>query len=775
MYRHESIRVRGLVQGVGFRPTVWRHALAEGIRGSVCNDGEGVLIQAWGEAGQLERLVARILADPPPLARIEAIERTPLPDRPPGEGFRIIGSSAGETRTAIAADAATCPQCLAEVFDPADRRFRYPFTNCTHCGPRLSIIAAVPYDRANTSMAAFRQCPRCQAEYEDPSDRRFHAQPNACPVCGPRLWLENGAGQRLEAGEGRDAIGQARVLLERGHILAIKGIGGFHLACDARNEKAVADLRQRKGRYHKAFALMAGDLAVIGRYAQVSGAEAELLQDKAAPIVILDRAGERLPEGIAPGQNGLGFMLPYSPLHHLLLHGLGWPIVLTSGNRSEEPQCTGNAEARERLHGIADFFLLHDREILNRLDDSVLRWIGEGRISLRRARGYAPEALRLPAGFEGVPQILAMGGELKNAFCLVKEGRAVLSQHIGDLEEAATLRDYRHNLGLYRRLFDCRPALIAVDGHPDYGSTLLGRTLAQEAGLPLVEVQHHHAHIAAGMAEHGIPRDTGPVLGIALDGIGMGDDGSLWGGEFLLAGYAGYKRLAHFRPVPLLGGAKAMREPWRNTLAHLWAALGWERVEADYAGLEIVRYLKNKPLANLRLMAERGINSPPASSCGRLFDALAAALGVCREYQGFEGQAAMALETLAEPCFEAESGRGYPYRVEVGPGPLQLDWAPLWERVLGDLEGGVGPGVIAARFHQGLARAVAETASLLSGREGVDTLVLSGGVFQNRLLLLQVVDLLRGQGLRVLFPQQIPANDGGISLGQALVAAARGI
>lgn len=769
MYRHESIRVRGLVQGVGFRPAVWRHALAEGIRGSVCNDGEGVLIRAWGEAGQLERFVARIQAGPPPLARIEAIERTLLPEGPPGEGFHILGSSPGETRTAVAPDAATCPDCLRELWDPADRRFRYPFTNCTHCGPRLSIIRAVPYDRANTSMAAFRQCPRCQAEYEDPADRRFHAQPNACPACGPRLWLEDGEGNPLAG----DAAGRAPELLEQGHILAIKGIGGFHLACDARNEAAVTALRQRKGRYHKAFALMAADLSVIRRYAQVSGAEAGLLRDRAAPIVILDRAGERLPENVAPGQNGLGFMLPYSPFHHLLLRGLDWPIVLTSGNRSEEPQCIGNAEARDRLRGIADFFLLHDREILNRLDDSVVRQAGEGRITLRRARGHAPEGLRLPAGFEGVPPILAMGGELKNTFCLVKEGRAVLSQHIGDLEDAASLRDYRHNLDLYRRLFDFRPAVIAVDAHPNYGSTLLGRTLAQEEGLPLVEVQHHHAHIVAGMAEHAIPRDAGPVLGIAMDGIGMGDDGSLWGGEFLLADYAGYQRLAHFRPAPLLGGAQAMREPWRNALAQLLIGLGWERVEADYAGLEIVRFLKGKPLANLRLMAERGINSPPASSCGRLFDALAAMLGVCRESQGFEGQAAMMLETLAGPCFERESGRGYPYGMETGPYPLQLDWAPLWVRVLGDLKAGVGPGVIAARFHQGLAGALAETADLLCGREGIGTLVLGGGVFQNRLLLLRLVELLQGRGLRVLFPGRIPANDGGIALGQALAAAAR--
>ena len=763
MSKGESIRVRGVVQGVGFRPTVWRLARDEGLHGTVRNDAEGVLIQVWGTERQLACFAGRLLREAPPLARIEAIERTPLEEASPCGDFAIIGSGSGEARTAIAPDAATCPLCLGEILDPTDRRYRYPFTNCTHCGPRLSIIGAVPYDRANTSMAAFHQCPRCQAEYEEPSDRRFHAQPNACPECGPRLWLEDGEGNRL--GDS-DPIGQARVLIERGHILAIKGIGGFHLTCDARDKAVVAALRRRKGRYFKPFALMAADLAVIRRYARIDRAEAEWLQDKAAPIVILDRAGERLPDGIAPSQNRLGFMLPYSPLHHLLLHRLDWPIVLTSGNRSEEPQCIDNAEARERLRSIADFFLMHDREILNRLDDSVVCRTGEMRMSIRRARGYAPDAIRLPAGFEGEPPILAMGGELKNSFCLLKEGRAVLSQHIGDLEDAATLRDYRRNLDLYRRLFDLRPAIVAVDGHPNYGSTLLGRAMAQEEGLRLVEVQHHHAHIAACMAEHGLSPDGGLVLGVALDGIGYGDDGTLWGGEFLLAGYGGFKRLAHFRPVPLLGGARAMQEPWRNTFAHLWAALGWERVEAAFGGLEIVRFLRGKPLANLQIMAERGLNSPPASSCGRLFDAVAAALGLCRETQGYEGQAAMALETLAEPHFQNETDKGYPCRAVAGEGPLQLDWTPLWEGLLGDLKQGVEPGIIAARFHQGLAAAVAETAG---------TTLLSGGVFQNRLLLQRVGELLRQQDLRVFFPQDTPLNDGGISLGQAVIAAARAV
>jgi hydrogenase maturation protein HypF len=769
MMQGESIRVTGTVQGVGFRPTVWRLARECGLKGSVRNDAEGVLIQAWGDDRALADFVRRLETEQPPLSHIEAIYRSPLDaELTVPADFSIDASQGGEARTGVAADAAVCPACLAEVLDPADRRYRYPFTNCTHCGPRLSIVRAIPYDRANTSMAVFPMCAACQAEYEEPADRRYHAQPNACADCGPRVWLEDGEGRRLQTEPDCDVVEQAGRLIRQGHIVAVKGIGGIHLACDAGDEMAVSRLRSRKRRYHKALALMARDLQMVARYAQVDEAEAELLKDRAAPIVVLQAAGEPLAESVAPGQNSLGFMLPYTPLHHLLMQGMQRPIVLTSGNRSEEPQTIDNAEARQRLGEIADYFLLHDRDIVNRLDDSVLRLAAGRPRFLRRARGYAPQPIRLPEGFVEADQILAMGGELKNSFCLLQGGRAILSQHMGDLEDAATLRDYRHNLRLYRQLFDFVPQLIAVDKHPNYLSTQLGQAMAAEEGVELAEVQHHHAHIAACMAEQGLPMDTGKVLGVALDGLGFGNDGGIWGGEFLLADYREFERVAHFQPIPMLGGARAMREPWRNTLAYLCGLFDWEQVAQECADLAIIRYLNDKPLGNLLTMLDKGLNSPPASSAGRLFDAVAAAVGVCRDLAGFEGQAAIELEALAEPYFEQQAEAVYGFDLCAGV----LSWKPLWRSLLRDLRAEVEAGIIAARFHQTVAQAVAETAHGLCQQDDIRTVILSGGVFQNRLLLERTSHLLQQRGLQVLSPEHTPANDGGISLGQAVIALA---
>ncbi len=762
----QSIRVTGIVQGVGFRPTVWRLARECGIAGQVWNDAGGVLIHAWADPETLDGFVHRLQSEQPPLSRIERIVCLPLGGAEAApEGFQIVLSREGEVRTGVAADATTCPECLAEVLDPANRRYRYAFTNCTHCGPRLSIVRAIPYDRANTSMDYFPMCARCQAEYTDPADRRFHAQPNACDDCGPQVWLEDRNGDRLTLEKGCDAIETAARLIRRGGIVAIKGIGGIHLACDAGNTDTVDTLRRRKHRYHKALALMAGDMAMVARYAEVNEAEAGLLRHRAAPIVVLNARGKSLAPAVAPGQNTLGFMLPYTPLHRLLMQDMMRPIVLTSGNSSDEPQTIDNRDAHMRLRQIADYYLLHDRAIANRLDDSVLRLAdGEPRF-LRRARGYAPQPILLPEYFVRTENVLAMGGELKNTFCLLKEGRAILSQHMGDLEDAATYRDYRHNLQLYRQLFDFHPDTIVVDKHPDYLSTQLGRAIAAEEGLRLVEVQHHHAHIAGCMVEHGLAADGGKVLGVALDGLGFGEDGNLWGGEFLLTDYTGYERLAYFQPVPMLGGAQAMREPWRNTFAHLFNTPGWEQVAEDYADLDIVRFLNGKPLTTLQVMAQRGLNSPKASSAGRLFDAVAAAVGVCREYSGFEGQAAIELEALASEHFIRQADFAYGFALK----DACLSWSPLWPAVLKDLSEGVAPGVIAARFHHCVASAVAETAGGLCARQGVQTVVLSGGVFQNRLLLERTSDLLRGQGLNVLAPRVTPMNDGGLSLGQAVV------
>lgn len=770
----ETISVSGTVQGVGFRPFVWRLAQQYQLRGRVWNDGEGVVIEAWGEEHALAAFRHQLQTAAPPLAQIDAIRAVPLLDEVIPTDFVIVESQAGATATNVASDAATCPQCLAEINDPANRRYRYPFTNCTHCGPRLSIIRAIPYDRANTSMQSFTMCSACQAEYEDPADRRFHAQPNACPDCGPQLWLEDGNGQRLADDLALDAMGYAARLIHQGYILAIKGIGGFHLACDAGNVEAVNRLRQRKQRYHKPFALMARDLAVIRRYASVSDDEARLLQDSAAAIVILQALpAAALAEEVAPGQNRLGFMLPYTPLHHLLLQDMETALVMTSGNRSDEAQCVDNQQAREQLCGIADYFLLHDRAIVNRLDDSVARVIQGRPQLLRRARGYAPAPLSLPRGFEHSPPILAMGAELKNTFCLLKDGKAVVSQHQGDLEDASVLQDYRHNTELYQQLFDHRPEVIAIDRHPEYLSSKHGRERAAVDGPELVSVQHHHAHIAACMAEHGLPLDSEPVLGIALDGLGYGDDGALWGGEFLLADYRGFRRLASFQPVTMPGGSRAMLEPWRNTFAHLQQSLGWEQVQQQYPELAFVRFMRDKPVANLCTMMEKGINSPMASSAGRLFDAVAGLLGVCRNAVSYEGQAAMVLETLAEQTLS--KSKPYPYDIieDEEKGLLSIQWRRFWQALLVDEAAGEPRDMLAGRFHQTLLHAIVDMIRGLSGQHPFGHVVLSGGVMQNQLLLEQLSSRLMSLGMAVLVPRQFPANDGGIALGQAVITAAQ--
>jgi hydrogenase maturation protein HypF len=769
----ERIRVRGLVQGVGFRPNVWRLARDCGLNGEVWNDSQGVEMLVSGPRPRLDEFCQRLLDEAPPLARIDNIER--LINDPIGEsgGFRIRPSRSGEVRTGVVPDAALCDACREEIDDPSDRRYRYPFTNCTHCGPRLSIIERIPYDRANTSMRHFPMCPACESEYADPADRRFHAQPNACPDCGPRVWLQNAGGEALPLKPGQDAIQAATELLQQGAILAIKGIGGFHLACDAANETAVSCLRGRKGRYHKPFALMARDLDVVGRYCRVSAAEADLLRSPAAPIVLLDRQ-ERVPlaPSVAPSQVGLGFMLPYSPLHHLLLAGWERPLVMTSGNRIEEPQCIDNREAAARLQPLADLFLLHDREIINRVDDSVVRIMDREPRLLRRARGYAPAPIRLPEGFEEAPPMLALGGELKNTFCLLKQGQAIVSQHQGDLENLISYRDYLHNLALYSELYAHTPSALAADLHPNYRSTRHARELAEGSRMPLIQVQHHHAHIASVLAENGWPLQGGKVLGIALDGSGYGADGSVWGGEFLLADYREFRRLGALKPTPLPGGSQAILQPWRNSFSQLHNTLGWSRVKKEWGELDGVRWLEGQPLEALERMMETGLNSPLTSSCGRLFDAVAALLGICRESISYEGQAAIELEAAALAASERESG-GYRLSRQRSGDLWLLDPAPIWPAILDDLRVGRERSIIAWRFHRGLIESLAELAIGLATEAGVDTLALSGGVFQNRTLFEGVSESLRKAGLKLLVHRQLPANDGGISLGQAVIGVAR--
>jgi hydrogenase maturation protein HypF len=761
-----EFRVRGRVQGVGFRPTVWRMARELGLAGEVLNDGEGVLVRVSGDPSRVAALLRRIERDPPPLAHIDSIERLRYSGQLPQE-FRIAESIGGPARTQVAPDAALCGACAAELRDPNERRYRYPFTNCTHCGPRLSIVTAIPYDRATTTMAPFELCAACAAEYRNPNDRRFHAEAVACPSCGPAASLVALGQAEAPRDGGVDAVEIAARLIARGDIIAVKGLGGYHLACDAANPEAVSRLRRLKRRDAKPFALMARDLAVIRRYCAIDAVEERALTSVEAPIVLLRATGpERLPEAVAPGLNTLGFMLRTTPLHLLLVDQFEQPLVMTSGNISDEPAVVDDAETCRQLAEIASFALTHDRAIANRVDDSVVRVMSGRPRVLRRARGYAPAPLRLPNGFENAPDLLAMGGELKATFCLVKDGQAILSQHQGDLENAATLDDYKKNLALFRSLFDHAPSAIVIDRHPEYLSSKLGRAEADARALSLIDVQHHHAHVAACLAENGRPLHAPPTLGMVLDGLGFGDAGAIWGGEFLLADYLGYERLARLKPVAMPGGAQAVREPWRNLYAHLKAAGEFDSTRcasSDWGALD------GKPLATIDRMIAQGLNSPLASSCGRLFDAVAAAIGVCADRQAYEGEAGARLEALAAAA--PNESRGYALRISESA-LIDIDAAPMWRAILDDLRQGVSTQIIARRFHLGLAQAITEVAVRLAAVRRFETVALSGGCFQNRLLFENVYEGLCEAGFTVLTHSDAPANDGGLSLGQAAIGAA---
>lgn len=770
-----EIRVRGRVQGVGFRPKIWHIARELGLAGEVLNDSDGVLLRVGGDRARLAAFLDGIESDLPPLARVDSIETRSYSGQLSSE-FRIAESSSSRARTQIAPDAAICAACRAELGDRNDRHYRYPFTSCTHCGPRLSIVTAIPYDRAATTMAPFELCPDCRSEYDNPRDRRFHAEAIACPWCGPIARL---IALRAAASDGNpacDDVERAANLIRDGEVLAIKGIGGYHLACDAANVATLAQLRQLKRRPAKPFALMARDLDVIRQYCSVSPDEERQLTGAQAPIVLLRAGGPRhLPGGVAPGLDTLGFMLPTTPLHLLLLQEMDAPLVMTSGNVSGAPPIIDDGQAGEQLAGIARYALAHDRRIANRVDDSVVRVMdGKSRV-LRRARGFAPSPIKLPAGFEAAPELVAMGGELKATFCLLKDGQAILSQHQGDLENAATFSDYQKNLALYRQIFAHSPAALVIDRHPEYLSSKLARVESRKHGLPLLEVQHHHAHVAACLAENGYPLDAPPVLGIVLDGLGFGDDGTIWGGEFLLADYRDYRRLARLKPVAMPGGVQAIRQPWRNLYAHLTEAIGWAELTAKFSGLDLYEQLHGKRRVILDAMIAKHLNSPLASSCGRLFDAVAAALGVCSEQQVYEGEAAIRLEALAASAALPAGDVGYPFSVSCLPDALmELDPTPMWTALLCDLMRDIPPSVAALRFHRGLSTVLVEVAQQLAhrGTPRFETVALSGGCFQNRILFESVAAQLRHLGLVVLTHAQAPANDGGLSLGQAAIAAA---
>jgi hydrogenase maturation protein HypF len=729
-----AVRVDGVVQGVGFRPFVHALAVRLGLDGQVGNDAAGVFLEVEGDRQVIANFLTAVRAQAPPLAVVDRVTAREVETL--GEtGFRIAPSPAGGTvGTLVSADSATCADCLRELHDPADRRYRYPFANCTNCGPRFTIVRSVPYDRPSTTMAPFAMCAACAREYHDPADRRFHAQPTCCPACGPRLRLPGFPGAPLLS---------TVDLLRAGAVVAIKGLGGYHLAVDAAQEPAASKLRGRKHREDKPFAVMVPDLAAAKALCEVDEEAERLLAGRRRPIVLLPhREGSGVAPSVAPGNRRLGVLLPYTPLHHLLLEEFGGPLVLTSANVSDEPIVYRDDEAQDRLAGIADAFLLHDREIHIRTDDSVVRPFRGREQVQRRSRGYAPEPVVVKREFRR--HVLACGAELKNTFCLAKDNHAFLSHHIGDLENFETLRSFTSGIEHFERLFDIKPEVVAHDLHPEYLSTKYALDLP---GVELVGVQHHHAHIASCLADNG---EDGPVLGVAFDGTGYGLDGTIWGGEFLLADLAGFERIAHLAPVPMPGGAAAIRQPWRMTASYVDDPAGldvFQRNEADWA--------------TVVSMARRGVNSPLTSSAGRLFDAVSALLGV-RDTVNYEGQAAIELEQLADP------GERTAYRAEIAD--TVVSGADLVRLAAEDLRAGVPVPVIAARFHNGVADAIVRTCERLRSSTGVRTVALSGGVFQNVLLLDLTVDALERNGFRVLTHSRVPTNDGGISLGQAVLA-----
>jgi len=743
------------VQGVGFRPYVYTLAVSSRVAGFVRNEPGGVRIEVEGRKEDVERFTARLPAELPPLAALDGMEVSEV--EPCGDhAFTIVASApAADRTTAIPADTAVCEACRREMNDPADRRHRYPFINCTDCGPRFTLILDLPYDRPATTMRDFPLCPACAAEYADPTTRRFHAEPIACPVCGPRLAFHP-SGDPAATVFKEDALAAARQALAAGRVVAVKGVGGFHLACDALDPEAVALLRRRKGRGDKPFAVMMRDLETVRAYARLSQEEERLLTGRERPIVLLrhrEGAGEQLAAAVAPGQASIGVLLPYAPLHDLLLGET--PLVMTSGNRSDEPIARENGEALERLSGLADAFLLHDRGIHAVCDDSVARVALGRELPLRRSRGWAPYPVPLP--FE-TPPLLAVGGEIKAVFAAATGTQAFLSQHIGDLGNLETLTAFERAVEHLLRLLRIEPLAVACDLHPDYQSARWARAWAKERGLPVVAVQHHHAHIAAVLAENGAA-GTGPVLGVAFDGTGYGTDGTIWGGEILLVEEGSFQRIGRLTAVPLPGGDAGVRRPARMALAHLRAAgLPWD------TDLPPVAATREADLRVLAIQLEKGIAAPLTTSCGRLFDAVAALIGLRPEVT-YEGQAAMELEALAEETSEE------PYRFDLREETeLVLDPAPVFRSLVADLRAGVRKGRMAARFHDGLAAVVVEACQRLSAAHGSRTVALSGGVFQNVRFLTVLVEGLTAAGFEVLTHRRVPPNDGGLALGQVAVA-----
>jgi hydrogenase maturation protein HypF len=757
-----GISVRGIVQGVGFRPFVYALARRHGITGSVRNDAEGVHIEAEGNARSLDLFLQGLEEDAPPLAVIETVAWRPLEALGQRE-FRIEASQEGARRRALVSpDVATCVDCLTEVFDPSDRRYRYPFTNCTNCGPRFTITRSVPYDRLTTTMSRFEMCQECLREYDDPDDRRFHAQPNACPLCGPRVRLLDRFGHELHARPEDPILRAARMLRGRA-IVAVKGLGGFHLACDPFDARAVRTLRGRKARQDKPFALMARDLEQARALCHVGPQEELLLTSPARPVVLLERRDDAgVAEDVAPRQNTLGVMLAYTPLHHLLLADAGIPLVMTSGNNSDEPIAYMDEEAFEQIGDIADFFLVHDRPIHMRTDDTVARVARGETYSIRRSRGFAPSPLRVAEDFRR--HVLACGGELKNTFCVAKDRHVFVSHHIGDLENYETLRSFREGIEHFRGLFDVWPELVAYDLHPEYLSTKYAREL-EEAGLPAVGIQHHEAHVASCLADNERPADE-RVIGVAFDGTGYGTDGAVWGGEFFEGSLAeGFARRGHLEYAPLPGGSAAIRQPWRMALAQLISLYGEDRVVE--LPLEVVRQAGERNTRLVARLVKRGLNTPPTSSAGRLFDAVAALVNVPgTQRTTYEGQAAVELELAAQ----GQATQPYLFLLRPEGEGWVIETQGIIRGVVGDLLSGREKAEISSRFHTTIAEIVVAGCEELRRSGGPDIVAISGGTFQNMLLLNQTIEQLEESDFVVYKHRRVPPNDGGIALGQAILA-----
>jgi len=756
------ISVHGIVQGVGFRPFVYRLATDLNLKGWVCNTSEDVRIEIEGEREAIEQFCLELRMKAPPLACIEDIAITyhhPVSYK----DFEIRGSLATKGKyQLISPDIATCQACLSELLDPNDRRYRYPFINCTNCGPRFTIIDDMPYDRPKTTMRYFQMCPQCQAEYDNPLDRRFHAQPNACPECGPRVELIDNQGNALPC---PDAVASAGQLLRAGKIIAIKGLGGFLLACDASNGKAVKTLRQRKRRSSKPFAIMVTNIDEAKKQCYVSQEEEKLLTSPQSPIVLMKwKESSSVSREVAPNLQYLGAMLPYTPLHHILLRDTQLPLVMTSGNLSEEPIAKDNDEALSRLSGIADNFLVHNRNIYSRYDDSVAI-VEKGTSQLiRRARSYAPYPIPLQFGAK---QVLGCGAEVKNTFCLTRDNYAFLSQHIGDMENIETLEHFADTISLYKRLFHIEPVIIAHDLHPDYLATKYAQELGN-SGIKLIPVQHHHAHIVSCMADNGV---QSPVIGVAFDGTGLGSDGRIWGGEFLVADYRNFQRVGHLEYLPLPGGDAATRKPYRIAIAYVLSLLGEGALSQ---GLPVMEDISKGEIEIIRRQIERGLNSPLTSSMGRLFDAISALIGVRGEID-YEGQAAVELEMTAykarpEPNKGTNYEEGYPYHIVESGGIRIVKLGDLLSAVVEELHQDVSKARISVNFHNTIAQMINQMCQLINSETGINEVALSGGVFQNRLLLNKTVSLLEKDGFQVFTHKQVPCNDGGISLGQAVIA-----